>query len=76
MGSFQSSELFMASLDADSLFTNMPLDETIEICLNELFKSSQMVLGFNKQQVLETLTLTTKENVILFDRKSKTLQSN
>ena len=76
MGSFQSSELFMASLDADSLFTNMPLDETIEICLNELFKSSQMVLGFNKQQVLETLTLTTEENVILFDRKSKTLQSN
>ena len=76
MGSFQSSELFMASLDADSLFTNMPLDETIEICLNELFKSSQMVLGFNKQQVLGTLTLTTKENVILFDRKSKTLQSN
>ena len=76
MGSFQSPELFMASLDADSLFTNMPLDETIEICLNELFKSSQMVLGFNKQQVLETLTLTTKENVILFDRKSKTLQSN
>ena len=73
MGSFQSSELFMASLDADSLFTNMPLDETIEICLNELFKSSQMVLGFNKQQVLETLTLTTEENVILFDRKSKTL---
>ena len=54
-------------------FTNMPLDETIEICLNELFKSSQMVLGFNKQQVLETLTLTTEENVILFDRKSKTL---
>ena len=76
MGSFQSSELFMASLDADSLFTNMPLDETIEICLNELFKSSQMVLGFNKQQVLEALTLTTEENVILFDRKSKTLQSN
>ena len=73
MGSFQSSELFMASLDADSLFTNMPLDETIEICLNELFKSSQMVLGCNKQQVLETLTLTTEENVILFDRKSKTL---
>ena len=33
----QSSKLFMVSLDVDSLFTNVPLDETIEICVNELF---------------------------------------
>ena len=59
----------MASLDVDSLFTNVPLDETIEICVNELFKSSQTVSGLNKQQVLEMLLLTTKENVILFDQK-------
>ena len=59
----------MASLDVDSLFTNMSLDETIEICVNELFKSSQTVSGLNKQQVLEMLSLTTKENVILFDQK-------
>ena len=59
----------MASLDVDSLFTNVPLDETIEICVNELFKSSQTVSGLNKQQVLEMLSLTTKENVILFDGK-------
>ena len=39
----QSSKLFMASTDVDSLFTNVPLDETSEICVNELFKSSQMV---------------------------------
>ena len=39
----QSSKLFMASLDVDSLFTNVPLDEAIEICVNELFKSSQTV---------------------------------
>ena len=56
----QSSKLFMASLDVDSLFTNVPLDETIEICFNELFKSSQTVSGLNKQQVLEKLLLTTK----------------
>ena len=59
----QSSKLFMASLDVDSLLTNMPLDETTEI-----FKSSQTVSGLNKQ-VLEMLLLTTKENVILFDQK-------
>ena len=56
----QSSKLFMASLDVDSLFTNVLLDETIEICVNELFKSSQTVSGLNKQQVLEMLSLTTK----------------
>ena len=59
----------MASLGVDSLFTNVPLDETIEICVNELFKSSQTGLGLNKQQVLEMLLLTTKENIILFDQK-------
>ena len=55
----------MASLDVDSLFTNVPLDETIEIFVNELFKSSQTVSGLYKQ-VLEMLSLTTKENLILF----------
>ena len=31
----------MASLDVDSLFSNVLLNDTIEICVNELFKSSQ-----------------------------------
>ena len=47
----------------------MPLDETIKICVNELFKPSQTVSGLNKQQVLEMLSLTIKENVISFDQK-------
>ena len=29
----------MGSLDIDSLFTNTPLEETIKICTNELFKN-------------------------------------
>ena len=41
------SKLFMASLDVDSHFTNVPLDETIEICIKKLFKSSQTVTGLN-----------------------------
>ena len=64
----QSSKLFMASLDVDFLFTKVPLDETIEICVNELFKSRQMVSGLDKQ-VLEMFSLTTKENGFLFDQK-------
>ena len=34
----QNSELFMTSFDIDSLFTNLPLDETIDICIKKLFK--------------------------------------
>ena len=59
----QNYKLFMVSLDLDSLFTNVPLDGTIETCV------SQTISGLNKQQVLEVLSLTTKENVILFDLK-------
>ena len=49
---------------------NVPRDNTIERCVNELFKSSQTVSSLNKQQVLEMLSLTTKENVILFYQKN------
>ena len=60
----QSSKLFMASHDVDSLFTKVPFDETIEVCINELFKSSETVSGPDKQQVLEMLSLTTKGSFI------------
>ena len=33
----QNPELFMASFDIDSLFTNLPLGETINICLKKVF---------------------------------------
>ena len=56
----------MASLDADFLFTNASLDENVEICINELFQSSQTVLGLNKQQLLQMFLLTVKESVIFF----------
>ena len=59
--------LFMASLDVDSLFTNVPLEETIHICVNELFKSNSSIHGLNKKQITEMLSLTTKELIILFD---------
>ena len=59
----------MASLDMDSLFTNVLLEKTIEICLKKLFRSSQTVSDINKQQVLEMLSLTTIENLILLNQK-------
>ena len=41
-------DLFMGSLDVHSLFTNIPLEETIEICTNELFKDSETVETLSK----------------------------
>ena len=52
----------MASLDADSLFTNVPLDETIKIYIDELFKSEMTVSGLNKKEMFEKLSLTLKES--------------
>ena len=63
----QDAGLFMASLDVDSLFTNVPLEETIHICVNELFKSNSSILGLNKKQITKMLFLTNKESIILFD---------
>ena len=54
----QNSNCFMASLDVDSLFTNVPLDETIKMCIVELFKSEMTVSGINKKEIFEILSLT------------------
>ena len=63
----QDAALFMASLDVDSLFTNVPLEESINICVNELFKSNSCIRGLKKKQITEILSLTTRESIILFD---------
>ena len=57
----------MASSDVDSLFANVPLEETINICVYELFKNNSIIHGLNKKQITEMFSLTTKESMILFD---------
>ena len=42
----------MASLNVDSPFTSVRLDETIKICIDELFKSEMAVSGLNKSIIL------------------------
>ena len=51
----QNSNCFMASLDVDSFFTNVPLDKTIKICIDELFKSEMTVFGLNKKEMFQML---------------------
>ena len=50
------SDLYMASLDVDSLFTNVPLDETIGICTQGLFENESNVYGLNKKEITEEIT--------------------
>ena len=63
----QQHDLFMGSLDVDSLFTNIPSEETIEICTNELFKESETVEGLSKTEFKELLSLATKDSHFIFD---------
>ena len=65
----QNSNCFMASVDVESLFTNDLLDETIKICIDQLFKSEMTVSGLNIKEMFEMLSLTLKESIILFDNK-------
>ena len=51
----QSSNCYIASLDVDSLFTNVPPDETIKICIDELFKSDMTISGLTKKEMFEML---------------------
>ena len=63
----QNASQFMASLDVDSLFTNIPLAETIDICCDLLFRDQPVVDGLNKTEFRTILTIATKESFILFN---------
>ena len=68
----QDSTKRMCSFDVDALFTNIPLDETITICCNELFKGKHhraKISGLTKKQFRSLLELATKESFILFNGK-------
>ena len=57
----------MRSLDLDCLFTDIPLEQTIEIGTNELFKESDSVEGLSKTEFKELLSLATKDSHFVFD---------
>ena len=65
----QDSEFFMGSLDVDSLFTSIPLEETINICANTLFENTEKVEGLSKIEFKELLFLATKESYFIFNGK-------
>ena len=57
----------MASFDVESLFTNIPLQETIDLYVENLFQDRTHVDNFSKDSFRELLTGTMSESLILFD---------
>ena len=51
----------------DSLFTNIPLKETINICTNMLYKNVDVIEGINKSEFENLLSLATQESYFMFN---------
>ena len=59
---------WQACLDVESLFTNIPVDETIENCINDLFANNETVHNFIKADLKE-LKFASYESFFTFDNK-------
>ena len=57
----------MGSLDVESLFTNIPLEETINICTNLLYNNEDVMEGINKCEFKNLLWLATQESHFIFN---------
>ena len=60
----------MASLEVDTLLTNISLDETIDICVKKPFKTSDAPDKEKSQKCFsDLLNLATKESFFMFNNK-------
>ena len=60
---------FMASFDVVSLFTNIPLIETVEICLDKLFSNSDKVHNLTREDLKKLIIFAAQENHFIFNNK-------
>ena len=63
------SGLVMASFDVVSLFTNIPLDDTIKLCTDELFNRGFLFDKFSKLDFGKLLSFAVKDCHFLFNKK-------
>ena len=64
----QDANCFMVSYDVNSLFTNVPLTETIELILRKLFTTDTTVInGFDKNSFKKILELAVSDTYFVFD---------
>ena len=59
----------MASFNIESLFTNITLQETIDLCVENLFQDRTHVDNLSKDSFRELPTRTMSESLILFDQQ-------
>ena len=62
-----SSKVVMASFDVTSLFTNIPLYETIDIISNRIFSNCKRFQGLNRSEFEKLLTLSVKNCHFMFN---------
>ena len=59
--------LFMASLDVEFLFTNIPIDETIKNAVDDLFSNNMYQGNLSNSDRYYLLKLATSESSFIFD---------
>ena len=60
---------FMTSFDVESLYTNIPLKETIDIIVNSIYDNGNMVRSMSKNGFKKLFELVTEDNFIIFNNK-------
>ena len=63
------SAYYMTSFDIESLFTIIPLEETINICVDKPFENNTKVENLTKESFRSLLELTTLDSFFIFDGK-------
>ena len=58
----------MGSLDLDSLFTNISLDETIDICANTIYSEQDVIQGINREEFRNFFITSYKRILFYFQR--------
>ena len=61
--------LYMTSLDVELLFTNIPLEETIKNCVNDLFSNNFYSGKLSRKDLYDLLKIATTESSFIFDNK-------
>ena len=56
---------YMTSFDKESVFTNIPLEETINICVDKLFKNNTKVNNLTKESFRSLLELATLDSFFI-----------
>ena len=65
----QDPDLYMTSLDVDSLFTNIPLEETTDICIDCLYQDDENSPVIPEDVFRNFLTVAIKKSFFMFNNK-------